>query len=167
MSNRLVGSFRPGGMRRLHSTLGASALLLVAAACGQQPAQEVGFGGQPPSPPDPPAHPEPNPVHQRSPVPDPEVDRQQLPQGYPNEVWTQDDDQVVVATGQEGGCSEVHAELTDQNSERVTITFVEETPDPPGMCTMDMRYPPLAVSLDEPLGDRTIVLEQRDVQVPR
>jgi len=31
---------------------------------------------------------------------------------------------------------------------------------------MDLRFPPLTVLLDEPLGDRTVVLERRQIGPP-
>lgn len=156
-------------MRRLHTTVGAGVLLIAMTACAEkQP--EVGFGGQPPAPPpakEAPSKPvEPKPVEQRKPVPKQAVEASALPQGYPTEVWTQNGGRVVVATGQEGGCSNVHAEVAEQNGKKVKIVFVEETPKPSGVCTMDLRYPPVTAKLEKPLGDRTVVLTQRDVTVP-
>ncbi|MEY8040630.1 MULTISPECIES: hypothetical protein [Saccharopolyspora] len=151
-------------MRRLHTTVGAAALLLGVTACAQQPAEDIGFGGQPPAPPGPVA---PKPEAERTPIAESAVDAERLPRGYPRQVWTQDGGTVVVATGQEGGCSQVHAEVAEQTAQHVTVRFVEETPEPPGMCTMDLRYPPVAVRLDAPLDQRTVVLEQQDVKVPR
>ncbi|MFC7344034.1 hypothetical protein [Saccharopolyspora griseoalba] len=124
----------------------------------------MGFGGQPPAPPGPV---EPAPQAQRQPVQQDAVDFTALPKSYPKKVWTQDDGRAVGAVGQEGGCSKVHAELAEQTEHHVKIVFVEETPEPPGICTMDLRYPPLALRLSEPLDDRQIVLEHRDVKVPR
>lgn len=151
-------------MRRLHAAVGAGALLLALAACAQQPTNEVGFGGQPPAPPGPV---QPKPEQERAPVAETAVDVSALPKGYPKKVWTQDDGTVIVATGQEGGCSKVHAELAEQTADHVKVVLVEETPEPPGICTMDLRYPPVAVQLDAPLDARKVVLEQRDVKVPR
>lgn len=167
--NLTGGCFRLRGMRRLYTAVGAGALLLTAAACGdKQP--DVGFGGQPPAPPPSeqaaPAEPvKPKPVEQRQGVPANAVEAR-LPQGYPTQVWTQNGGTVVVATGQEGGCSNVHAEVAKQNARQVTVVFVEEVPKQPQMCTMDIRYPPVTAQLDAPLGERTVVLQQRDVKVP-
>lgn len=138
-------------------------------ACAEkQP--EVGFGGQPPTPPAteeaPPKPVKPKPEEQRKPVAKGAIDASRLPEGYPREVWTQNGGKVVVATGQEGGCSNVHAEVAKQNGKKVKIVLVEETPKPSGVCTMDLRYPPVTATLDKPLGDRTVVLTQRDVTVP-
>ncbi|GAA4614245.1 hypothetical protein GCM10023108_18110 [Saccharopolyspora hordei] len=144
--------------------MGAGALLLALAACAQQPNDEVGFGGQPPAPPGPV---EPKPETERTPVAESQLDTSALPKSYPTKVWTQDGGTVVVATGQEGGCSTVHAEAAEQTADHVKVVLVEETPDPPGICTMDLRYPPVAVRLDAPVEGRKIVLEQRDVKVPR
>ncbi|MHA6799072.1 hypothetical protein [Bounagaea algeriensis] len=156
-------------MRRHGMIAALAAALFATAACGQS--NDVGFGGPPPAPEPPPtsrppANPEPKPVEQRSPVRPPRVNAQ-LPEGYPVQVWTQDRGRVLVATGQEGGCGEVHAQLVEQNDEHVTVKLVEETPEPPAYCTMDLRYPPVAVPLTEPLGERTVVLQQDEVHVPR
>src|SRR5919204_5741813 len=124
-------------MRRLHTALGASVLLLALAACAEQPGPGVGFGGQPPAPPGPVV---PKPEQERVLVPDSQVDLSKLPEDYPHKVWTQDGGTVVVAIGQEGGCSKVHAEAPDQNARQVTIVLVDQTPEPPGICTMDLRY---------------------------
>ncbi|MBE9373076.1 hypothetical protein IQ251_01310 [Saccharopolyspora sp. HNM0983] len=143
--------------------MGAGALLLALAACAQQPSEGIGFGGQPPAPQGPV---QPKPEQERAPVSGAAVDASALPEGYPRQVWTQDGESVVVATGQEGGCSHVRAELVEQTDARVTLALIEETPEPPKMCTMDLRYPPVAVRLDAPLDQRQVVLEQRDVKVP-
>ncbi|WP_460956139.1 hypothetical protein [Parasphingorhabdus pacifica] len=83
------------------------------------------------------------------------------------QVWTQDGGSALVTIGEEGGCSSVHAEVAEQNDERVKLVLVEETPEPAGICTMDLRYPPVAAKLDKPLDGRTVVLEERDVKVPK
>ncbi|MDA3649595.1 hypothetical protein LZ318_08090 [Saccharopolyspora indica] len=110
---------------------------------------------------------QPKPENERTAVAESSLDTTALPKGYPAKVWTQEDGTALVATGQEGGCSKVHAELAEQTAEHVKLVLVEETPEPPGICTMDLRYPPVAVRLDAPLDARKVVLEQRDVKVPR
>lgn len=150
-------------MRRLNTTLGAGVLLLTVAACAGQPS-DVGFGGQPPAPPGPP--PPAKPIQERAVVPDSSLDTSALPKGYPKRVWTQDGGTVVVATGQEGGCSKVHGELAEQSPQLVKVVFVEASPEKPRMCTMDLRYPPVTVQLSAPLGPRKIVLEEHQVKVP-
>ncbi len=153
-------------MRPLHTTVGAGALLLALSACaGQQ--GDVGFGGQPPVPQEPPAPVQPKPQQERTPVPANLIKAAIPGQSGTPRVWTQDGGNVVVTTGQEGGCSKVHAEVADQNAQQVKVVLVNETPEPPGICTMDLRHPPVAVQLDQPLDQRTVVLEERDVQVPR
>lgn len=151
-------------MRRLTTAVGAGTLLLALAACGQQSTDDVGFGGQPPVPPGPVA---PKPEAQRTPVAQDAIDAAALPKSYPKRVWTQDNGNAVVVTGQEGGCSKVHAELAEQTADHIKIKLVEATPDPPGICTMDLRYPPLGLRLSEPLNNRKVVLEHTDVKVPR
>ncbi len=153
------------GMKRLHTTVGAGVLLLAFTACaGQQ--EDVGFGGQPPAP-EPAAPVQPKPEQERTPVPENLIKAESQSGTTVPRVWTQDGGSAVVTNGQEGGCSKVHAEVADQNAQQVKVVLVNETPDPPGICTMDLRYPPVAVQLDEPLGERTVVLEKREVKVPR
>jgi hypothetical protein len=137
-------------------------LLAVTACAGQKP--EVGFGGQPPALPTPVQA---KPVQERTPVPEPAIDFMSLPKSYPHKVWTQDGGSVVVATGKEGGCSKVHAEVAEQTDQQVKLALVDETPDPAGACTMDLRYPAVAVKLDKPLDQRKVVLEARSVKVPK
>lgn len=157
-------------MRRLHTAVGAGVLLLAVTACAEQQ-PEVGFGGQPPVPPSteqeqPSGSVTPTPAEKRSTVPPENIDADALPEGYPREVWTQSGGTVVAATGQEGGCSSVHAEVAKQTEKKVGIVFVEETPEQAGICTMDIRHLPVKAELDAPLGERTVVLKEREVKVP-
>lgn len=163
---------RPLDMRRLHTLLGACALLFALTACAEQQ-PDVGFGGEPPAASKSQEHGDqqrkrikPKPVDQREPVAAKQVDTSALPEGHPKEVWTQRNGKVVVATGQEGGCSRVHAELVRQGPERVEVRFVDVMPKPSGPCTMDLRYPAVAVELDKTLGDRTVVLTREERTVP-
>lgn len=91
-----------------------------------------------------------------------QVDTSALPEGYPRLVWTEDDGRTVGAYGQEGGCTYVHPELRDQTQQLVRIAFVEVTMSA-GPCTMDLRFPRLAVALDAPLGERAVVLERQTI----
>ena len=139
--------------------------------CAGQPGN-VGFGGYPPPPEgsasstmiSPPAagmrHAWPGPPPGGSAVPAAQIDFTALPEGYPRLVWTEGDGRTVGATGQEGGCTQVHSELREQTSQHVRIAFVEVTTSP-GPCTMDLRYRPLTVQLDAPLAQRTVVLERQ------
>lgn len=100
------------------------------------------------------------------PVPPERVDASGLPRGYPVEVSVAGDGRTLRLVGQEGGCSEASAELGEQRGDRVAVTMVETKPTSKDIaCTMDMRYPPLTVTLDEPLGDRMVLLtyEAREV----
>lgn len=86
-----------------------------------------------------------------------QIDAGALPEGHPRLVWTEDGGRVVGAVGQEGGCTEVHSELREQTPQLVRFAFVEVATSP-GPCTMDLRFRPLTVQLDAPLGERTVVL---------
>lgn len=164
-------------MRRLGLVLSAGALLLVSVACGANN-EEIGFGGQPSQLPEsaeqrPPDMPEPQlppgtgAAHPAPPVgsirvADSRVDSSALPPGYPNVVWTESDGLMVGAFGQAGGCVEATGSVTEQSAQRV-VFLITETTTSTGMCTMDIRYPPLAVKLDAPLGERTVVLQRTQV----
>lgn len=84
------------------------------------------------------------------------VDAAGLPPGFPTLVWTRGTDTVGVY-GRAGGCTEARAEVVAQDAARVELRVVQErtSPDP---CTRELRYPPLEVRLDAPLGERRVVL---------
>lgn len=158
-------------MRHLGFTVAGLALLLGALmACPHRPDQ-AGFGGhpQPSAPVSPtsaatageeavPDWPAPPPGVRT--LPSAQIDSSALPPGYPRLVWTQGDGRPVGLYGQEGGCTHVHAGLREQTPRLVRVALVEITPRS-GPCTMDLRFPPLAVQLDAPLGGRTVVLERQ------
>jgi hypothetical protein len=139
-------------------------LLLTLASCGH-PQPTVGFGGQPPPPP--PSQPAtPEPVEQRTALPDSEVDSSKLPQGYPHTVWTQDSGTVLVVSVAQGGCSKDQAQLADQSKQQVTVAVVNLTQHSSGMCPQFLQYVPQAVRLASPLGQRKVVLEARATSMP-
>lgn len=157
-------------MRHLRVTVAGLALLGALAACADRPHQ-VGFGGYPqplapvsgasaatagretaPDWPDPPPG--------ARVLPSAQIDSSALPPGYPRLVWIQGDGRPVGLYGQEGGCTHVHADLREQTPHLVRVALVEITAKS-GPCTMDLRFPPLALQLDAPLGDRTVVLERQ------
>jgi hypothetical protein len=93
-------------------------------------------------------------------VPASKIDASALPEGYPKVAWTEGDGATVGAYGvASGGCVEVLGELAEQNPQRVVLRIVEHTTST-GVCTMEIRYPPVSVRLAEPLGDRTVVLQR-------
>jgi hypothetical protein len=162
-------------MRRLGLALGTGALLFAIAACGQN--DEVGFGGAPPTTPEPttqePSLPTEMPPQDGNPagfpppagtaqVAEVKVDASGLPEGYPRTVWTEGDGTTVGVYGQDGGCTEATAEATEQGAQRVVLKITETTTST-GPCTLELRFPPLTVKLDAPLGDRTVVLERAQV----
>ncbi len=166
LHNRSHRPFRPLPMRHVGTLLAG---VMVLGACGGEP-EGVGFGGAPqpseavpPSPPPAADGPIPPPGTER--VGPAQVDATALPEGYPRLVWTSEGGTGLGAYGQEGGCSQVRADLVEQTTETVRIIFVEVSPTT-GPCTMDLRFPPLTVLLDEPLGDRTVVLERRQIGPP-
>jgi hypothetical protein len=94
-------------------------------------------------------------------VPKDKVDASLIPEGAPSVVWTEADDYVLGAIGVEGGCSKASLELVKQDAQQVHVEVVETTPSGTQACTMDIRYPPLSLKLDTPLGDREVVLTHR------
>ncbi len=108
----------------------------------------------------------PAPPHGVRPLPSAQIDSSALPPDYPRLVWTQDADRRVVGIyGQEGGCTYAHSVLREQTPHLVRVAVVEVTTSP-GPCTMDLRYPSLAVQLDASLGDRIVVLERQAIGPP-
>ncbi|EHK82707.1 hypothetical protein ACQPZU_14115 [Saccharomonospora azurea] len=140
----------------------AAAALLTVTACGEQAdTTDSGAGGNGDAPP---ASQElsraPEEVPHDGPVPVGQIDSKALPEGYPVDVSVSDKGHTLTVVAQEGGCTKASAELAEETGERVTVTLIESKPaDKNVMCTMDMRYPPLTVELDAPLGDREVVLD--------
>jgi hypothetical protein len=95
------------------------------------------------------------------PVPQERIDGTALPEGFPKSVTVTD--RTLAVQAQEGGCGKASAEVKSQTSSAVEIALVETQPAVPQACTMDIRYPTVSVNLDQPLGERTVVLlfEQR------
>lgn len=156
-------------MRRVGTVLGGAALLAALAGCADQ-REGVGFGGAPdtapPSSTAPPSIPgNPSPPPGGTAISAVQVDATALPDGHPRLVWTSGNGHVVGVYGKEGGCGQVRADLLEQTATQVRIELVETIPTA-GPCTMDLRFPPLSVQLDEPLGQRTVVLERRTVGPP-
>lgn len=93
-------------------------------------------------------------------LPEQQIETVDLPEGYPEEVTVQEGGSALEILGREGGCSDMHADLTQQGPERVTVALVETEPaDKTVACTADIRSPVLTVELAEPLNDRTVVLQ--------
>lgn len=158
-------------MKRLGTVVGAGVLLLLASACANpQESQESGAGtptatatssATPSETPD--KQPARTPPSGGEQVEAAQIDQTALPEGYPVLVWTEDDGKSVGVVAQEGGCGKASVEVPEQTDAQVTVLMVETLPAEEKMCTMDLRYPKIAVELDQPLGDRKVVLktEQR------
>lgn len=86
-----------------------------------------------------------------------QLDASGLPKGHPKKVLV--DGAKLTITAQESGCEKASAELGAQTGSKVVVTLVRTTPEDAQMCTMDVRFPPLTVELDKPIGDRTLVLK--------
>lgn len=156
-------------MKRLGTVVGAGVLLLLVSACANpQENQEAGTGDttrtstttESTTPDRQPAR---TPPAGGTPVAAQQLDTTTLPEGYPVLVWTEDDGSTVGVVAQEGGCGRASVEVPEQTDAQVVVVMVETTPATPQACTMDLRYPKLTTELDQPLGERKVVLkaEQR------
>lgn len=134
-------------MRRLAVALGA--LLVLGAACGE-PTDRTAPGAAPGTLPIAPT---------TGAVPANRIDASALPEGFPREVWVHGDGRTVAVRAQEGGCGKASLEVKEQTASTVSIVLVETQPKEPQACTMDIRYPVLSVALNDPLEDRTVVLQ--------
>lgn len=143
-------------MKALTTVVGAGALVLALAACGQtqtttQPGSANGIApaGQGGSLRD---------------VPSTQVDMSKLPQGYPARVQLDDNGATLAVQGQEGGCEHSSAELAAQDADAVHVLLIRNLADANRVCTKELRLTQLTVQLDKPLADRKVVLEQRTVR---
>ncbi|MBV8932855.1 MAG: hypothetical protein JOZ47_16570 [Kutzneria sp.] len=93
-------------------------------------------------------------------VPSRQVDFSRLPADYPHSLWTTDDGRTVVVSGEQSGCSRLTGEPSAQSSTEVDITLVSVTTTQLN-CPLHVRFVPVPVRLDAPLGARKIVLTTR------
>ena len=136
--------------------VGAGALVLATAACGQTqtttlPGSANGIA----------------PAGQRGSlrdVPAAQVDTSHLPAGYPARVQLDDNGATLTVQGEQGGCEHSAAELTAQDATSVHVLLTRNLADTNRVCTKELRLVPLTVRLDKPLADRKVVLEQRTVR---
>jgi hypothetical protein len=156
------------------TVVGAGVLLLVTAACATTQQAGAGAGGgtlstAPSSTAISPSNgnappPEAAPPNGGKPVAAEKVDGSALGEGYPRSAWVEGDGTTLGVMGQEGGCGKVSAQIVEQSASSVHLELVEALPLEKKMCTMDLRYPPLTVTLGAPLGDRKVVLTSRQEQ---
>ena len=166
-------------MRYSAKVVGTGALLLMVTACaGQdmptnQPVGSTGSVSVPaPASPSPsesvlPAPPEPNPPGKprltvpegSTQVPADKIDATALPAGFPREVWTANGGTVLNIRAQEGGCGHALGEAAEQAGDHVVVNLSETKAQTNQMCTMDIRYPVISVTLAAPLDQRTVVLK--------
>jgi hypothetical protein len=165
------------GMRWKSLVVGFGLVLVAVTACGGQGESGSGGPSSPSSPPTsvPPSSPPPgpstgpvSPTQSEPPPPPPDdrmavpagqVDFSALPAGFPHEVWVSRDGKTLYVRGEEGGCSRLSAEVREQSAQRVAVNLVQTRSTPKGqMCAMIIRYPVVSVPLDEPLGQRQVVV---------
>ncbi|MBN6041406.1 hypothetical protein [Amycolatopsis sp. 195334CR] len=114
------------------------------------PVSKVPGGAEPADPADPEAG---------TTIPEQKIDAAKLPEGFPKKVAMVADGKVLSIGAQEGGCGKASLEIKEQSAEKVVVNVVETEPGGNVACTMDIRYPTLTVELEQPLGERTVVLE--------
>ncbi len=158
-------------MKRLGILASAGVLLAVVSACATVPDSNPPQQPQPPvseaptQPGEPEAQPGLTPPEGSTPLPAAKVDATALPETYPRTLWTADDGKTVGLIATEGGCGKASTEIVEQAAAQVVVNVVETSPAPEKQvqCTMDIRYPKLTVNLDQPLGERKVILrtEQR------
>ncbi|WP_143047133.1 hypothetical protein [Amycolatopsis xylanica] len=90
------------------------------------------------------------------PVPAPQIDAAALPPEYPKNVTTAGNDLLIKA--EEGGCEKLRATVIEQTEQKVAVRLVKLDTRPGEMCPMYIREVTLTVTLDKPLGQRTLVL---------
>ena len=130
---------------------GASAPAEPGAPAPPAPAPPGAPDGQRPAPGQPPAG--------GTAVPGDRIDSEALPEGFPVEVAVTGQPSTLQIVAEEGGCGRASAEVVEQGTERVVIKLVETEPSGGVACTMDIRYPKLSVQLQQPLGEREVVLQ--------
>ncbi|HWD04886.1 MAG TPA: hypothetical protein VG674_20795 [Amycolatopsis sp.] len=155
-----------------------SALLLSAAACGQKtvPAGPAPVPTTPPaagstSPPavsstppsTQPGPPQTRPTQGTAPgdgaPAQGQVDASALPPGYPHDVTLAEGGKVVVIHAEEGGCDHLSAAAGEQTAQHAVVK-ITVTHAPRGqMCPMHVTEISLPVTLAQPLGGRTLVLQ--------
>jgi hypothetical protein len=168
-------------MRYSAKVVGTGALLLMVTACAGQripanqpeapsvstPASPSASASPSPSESVLPAPPEPNPPGKprltvpegSTPVPAGQLDATALPAGFPREVWTANGGTVLNIRAQEGGCGHALGEAAEQAGDHVVVNLSETKAQTNQMCTMDIRYPVISVTLAAPLDQRKVVLK--------
>jgi hypothetical protein len=153
-------------MRHLGAVLATGALIVLAAGCAKQGTASAGSSlntaGSPTTgtvvtgPALPGAHLPPGAV----PVAGSRVDAHALPASFAKEVWTEKGGTVLGFYGEDGGCFTSNATVTSQTDQQVVVRLIQQEPGTGAhVCPMYVRYKPMSVTLADPLGSRTVVLQ--------
>jgi len=97
-------------------------------------------------------------------VPDSRIDGTRLPAGYPRKAWIAADGVTLTVLGEEGGCEHVRSTLAEQNATAVRVILIRDMTDSHRPCSKDLRAKKLTMRLDQPLAERTVVLEQQTLR---
>lgn len=77
-------------------------------------------------------------------------------------VFTADGGHTLGLVVEQQGCEKVDAALTGTSAAQVVVTVTRtDTAKPGAMCPMYITLKRVTVHLDEPLGDRTVVLHKK------
>jgi hypothetical protein len=140
--------------------------MVLAAGCAQQRVATGSAGGlSTSSPPSSasgvtgPAMPGPHLPAGAEPVPGTQVDASALSVDFPRQVWTENGGTTLGLDGEQGACMTSKATVTSQTDTEVVIQLDQQRTGSGGhACPLYLRYQPLSVHLDSPLGHRTVVL---------
>jgi hypothetical protein len=161
---------RLSGMRHRGAALSlAAGTLTLVAGCGNQSPAQTGAPHEPletmvtaTSPGGGPAVGGPKPPAGAEPVAGSRVNASELPAGFPREVWTTGAGGALGLYGEQGGCQTISASVVEQNDTQVTVRLLQIQPKPTehqAGCPMYERERPLSVTLAQPLGNRTVLLQ--------
>lgn len=93
------------------------------------------------------------------PVAGTQVNATSLPSSYPRLVWTLGDGSTLGLYGLSGACQTVSAQVAAQSDSQVVVRLIQQEPAKPQRCPLYLRFQPLSVKLAQPLGKRTVVLQ--------
>jgi hypothetical protein len=93
------------------------------------------------------------------PVAGSQVDASSLPSGYPRLVWTLSGGSTLGLYGLQGACQTASAQVATQTDAQVVVRLIEQESASRKPCPMYLKFQALSVTLDKPLGKRTVVLQ--------
>lgn len=141
-------------MKPLKLIIPTVAAVSLLAGCGEG----ADAGGPPESVSTQPSQPSDQPAGAGSPVAKKQIDGTALPKQYPQEVQSSGK-KVTITAMESSACEKATAKVDKQTDSQVVITLEHRNAGNNQMCAQMVKYPKLAVDLDEPLEDRELVLK--------